>query len=114
MKKIYNKIIILIFFLVTSCSGGWESVKQGLGGQKRTSTDEFLVKKKYPLTLPPQFDSLPEPGRSVNLSGSDDIAEVTDIEQLLQEGRAESSSSNIEQSSGGSLEETLLKKIKQQ
>ena len=46
MRKIHNKIIIIIFFLITACTSSWEDVKKGLGGQKRTSTDEFLVKKK--------------------------------------------------------------------
>ncbi len=46
MQKILNKIIIIIFFLVTACTSSWEDIKKGLGGEKRTSTDEFLVKKK--------------------------------------------------------------------
>ena len=46
--------------MVTSC-GGWDSVKRGLTGAKRQSTDEFLVQKKDPLILPPDFDSLPSP-----------------------------------------------------
>ena len=61
----FNKKIILIIstiFLLTSCAGTWDSVKRGLTGQKRNSTDEFLVKKKDPLILPPKFDELPTPG----------------------------------------------------
>ena len=46
MQKILNKIIIIIFFLITACASSWQDVKKGLGGAKRTSTDEFLVKKK--------------------------------------------------------------------
>jgi len=53
MQKIYNKIIIIIFFLITACSSSWQDVKKGLGGGKRTSTDEFLVRKKEPLVMPP-------------------------------------------------------------
>ena len=46
MQKILNKIIIIIFFLITACTSSWENIKKGLGGAKRTSTDEFLVRKK--------------------------------------------------------------------
>ena len=62
MQKILNKIIIIIFFLTTACAESWQSVKKGLGGEKRTSTDEFLVRKKEPLVMPPKWKNLPEPG----------------------------------------------------
>ena len=38
-----------------------DSIKRGLTGQKKASTDEFLVEKKDPLVLPPQFEQLPTP-----------------------------------------------------
>ena len=110
MQKILNKIIIIIFFLITACSTSWENVKKGLGGQKRTSTDEFLVRKKDPLVMPPKWKDLPRPGQNIKLD--DDIEEVTDIEQLLQLGKNQKSSTNLEQG-GADLEESILKKIKQ-
>ena len=109
MQKILNKIIIIIFFLITACGGGWESVKQGLGGQKRISTDEFLVKKKAPLVMPPKWKDLPRPGQNIKLD--DDAEEVTDIEELIQLGKDQKSSINLEQGSDN-LEESILKKIK--
>ena len=108
MQKILNKIVIIFFFLLTACATSWDDVKQGLGGQKRTSTDEFLVKKKEPLTMPPKWQELPRPGESIE----EDIDEVTDIEELMQLGKNQESSMGSEQSSG-SVEETVLKKIKQ-
>ena len=110
MQKIVNKIFIIIFFLTTACAKSWEDVKKGLGGQKRTSTDEFLVKKKDPLAMPPKWKDLPIPGQSIKLD--DEHEDVTDIEELLQLGKNQKSSANLEQSSG-SLEESVLKKIKQ-
>ena len=109
MQKILNKIIIIIFFLITACAASWEDVKQGLGGQKRTSTDEFLVKKKEPLVMPPKWKDLPRPGQNIKLD--DDYEEVTDIEELLRLGKNQESSIKLEQGSG-SLEESILKKIK--
>ena len=109
MQKMLNKIIIIIFFLITACAASWQDIKQGLGGQKRTSTDEFLVKKKEPLNMPPKWKDLPKPGQSMEL---DDEFEVTDIEELIQLGKSQKSSTKLEQGSGD-LEESILKKIKQ-
>ena len=109
MQKILNKIIIIIFFLITACSSSWEDVKKGLGGEKRTSTDEFLVRKKEPLVMPPKWKNLPEPGGI--MESDDEVREATDIEELIKLGKNKGSSTNYEQGSG-SLEESLLKKIK--
>ena len=109
MQKILNKIIIIIFFFITACASSWDDVKKGLGGQKRTSTDEFLVKKKDPLVMPPKWKDLPRPGQNMKLDNDDE--EVTDIEELIQLGKNQESSTNYEQGNG-SLEESILKKIK--
>ena len=74
MRKIHNKIIIIIFFLITACAESWDDVKKGLGGQKRTSTDEFLVKKKDPLVMPPKWRDLPRPGQNIQLE--DDVEDL--------------------------------------
>ena len=109
MQKILNKIIIIIFFLITACTSSWENVKKGLGGEKRTSTDEFLVRKKEPLVMPPKWKNLPEPGGAIK--SDDEAREATDIEELIKLGKNKESSTNYEQGSG-SLEESILKKIK--
>ena len=109
MQKILNKIIIIIFFLITACASSWEDVKKGLGGEKRTSTDEFLVRKKEPLVMPPKWKNLPEPGGV--MKSDDEIREATDIEELIKLGKNKESSTNYEQGSGD-LEESILKRIK--
>ena len=109
MQKILNKIIIIIFFLITACASSWEDVKKGLGGAKRTSTDEFLVRKKEPLVMPPKWKNLPEPGGV--MKSDDEVREATDIEELIKLGKNKESSTNYEQGND-SLEESILKKIK--
>ena len=109
MQKILNKIIIIIFFLITACASSWDDVKKGLGGGKRTSTDEFLVRKKEPLVMPPKWKNLPEPGGV--MKSDDEVREATDIEELIKLGKNKESSTNYEQGSG-SLEESILEKIK--
>ena len=109
MQKIFNKIIIIIFFFITACAADWEDIKKGLGGGKKTSTDEFLVKKKDPLVMPPKWQDLPEPGRGTKLG--DQFEEVSDIEELIQLNKNQKSSINLEQGTGN-LEKSILKKIK--
>ena len=109
MQKILNKIIIIIFFLITACTSSWEDVKKGLGGAKRTSTDEFLVKKKEPLVMPPKWKNLPEPGGV--MKSDDEVREATDIEELIKLGKNKESSTDYEQGNGN-LEESILRKIK--
>ena len=110
MQKILNKIIIIIFFLITACAESFENIKKGLGGEKRTSTDEFLVRKKEPLVMPPKWKNLPEPGGV--MKSDDEVREATDIEELIKLGKNKESSTNYEQGSGN-VEESILKKIKQ-
>ena len=52
MKKIINLFFLLI--LLSSC----ENIKKGLGITKEVP-NEFLIEKRNPLTMPPNFDLLP-------------------------------------------------------
>ena len=52
--------LIFIFLILISCSSFKEAGKV-LRNEKTNTTDEFLVKKKNPLKLPPNFDELPMP-----------------------------------------------------
>ena len=58
MKKYI--LIILIFNFLQSCG----SVSEGFKLKKGNTGDEFLVEKKNPLVLPPNFNELPEPGKT--------------------------------------------------
>ena len=95
---------MLIVFLVTSCADTWGNVKRGLTGAKRQSTDEFLVKKKDPLILPPDFDSLPSP------SDEDEaMEEISSFEKTLTEVSVTETDTS---SAGSSAEDSILKQIR--
>ena len=67
MKKI-NKIFLFfttIIFL-NSC-GGLSDAGKVLRNEKVRSSDEFLVKKREPLSLPPDYKELPEPNSMKNI-----------------------------------------------
>jgi len=58
MKNFYKFIILsLMVLILTSC----QSVVDGISMKKKNNTDQFLIEKKSPLVLPPDFDELPEP-----------------------------------------------------
>ena len=78
MKKI-NLFIIVFAFLLGSC----QSVKDGLSGKKKENSDEFLVQKKNPLVLPPNFMELPTPEIENYEDEISKIDEETDIENIL-------------------------------
>tara|TARA_B100000780_G_scaffold73096_1_gene49014 strand:+ start:221 stop:547 length:327 start_codon:yes stop_codon:yes gene_type:complete len=56
--NINKLLLILISCLVLSAC---QSIKNGLSGAKSENSDEFLVQKKNPLTLPPKYLELPRP-----------------------------------------------------
>ena len=101
----FKKKIFVIFFLVTAACGTMESVKKGLTGEKTNSTDEFLVKKKDPLVLPPGFNDLPAPNQSTL---EEENQEETDISKIL---KIENDDSGSISSESGNLEESIIKKI---
>ena len=62
----HKKIIYIlsIIFFVTSCET-MSTVKRGLTGEKTASTDEFLIRKKDPLIMPPDYENLPTPEEKI-------------------------------------------------
>ena len=62
MKKII--LILTTFILVVSCQGVKEAGKV-LRNEKTNTTDEFLVKKRNPLVLPPNYEEILKPGETL-------------------------------------------------
>ena len=107
-----NKYIKLIFifvmtFFLSSCGG----TKDFLTNAKKSGGDEFLVEKKQPLTMPPNFDDIPVPmSEEQEDIGEQEDTSQAEIEDMLKELEGESSQSTEEIS--GNLENSILKKIK--
>ena len=108
MNKFYiiSKLLFILLFLY-SCG----SVGEALQGKKRSDQgDEFLIDKKNPLIMPPDFDKLPKPGEA-NASSTKDIeTDQSNIKDLLKSSENSQTSSSNEQST--SIESSILKKIK--
>ena len=101
----FSKLLLFLLFLY-SCG----SVGEALQGKKRSDQgDEFLIDKKNPLSMPPDFDKLPKPGES-NLKSTKDIeSDQSNIKNLLKNTVDENVSNSDESTS---IESSILKKIK--
>ena len=60
-----NKFWILIILIGLVSCGGLNDAKKVLRNEKISNTDEFLIQKKDPLVLPPDYEKIPEPGTIV-------------------------------------------------
>ena len=99
-------MLIICCFALTAC----QSVKDGLTGNKSNNSDEFLVQKKNPLVLPPNYLELPKPEDSIleNEEASlnqDDL----DIQEML---GIEEQATNLPSTQNGDVEEFVLRNIK--
>ena len=102
MKKITVIFICLLF--LESCAG----VREGFTLKKKSSVDEFLVEKKSPLVLPPNYGKLPVPqDQEINSDTKDE-----EIKSLISNEDKNSSSTEETSSKTTSIEELILKKIK--
>ncbi len=88
--------------MLVSCKS-FKDVGKVLRNEKITTTDEFLVKKRSPLVIPPNFDKIPEPG-SVSESKE---SEEDKIKKILKAPETEKT-----QKKPSSIEEYILNRIK--
>ena len=105
-----NFKVVVLFILILTTLNSCGTVKEAFSTQKKNSTDEFLVEKKNPLKLPPDFDELPTPNQDTNQQNDDEDG----LKELLitSEGNTNNESESLELKNN-SLEKQLLEKIKQ-
>ena len=98
-----NFIFIFIFIFLSNCQG-LDNFKKAMTGQKVNTTDEFLIKKKDPLILPPQYDKLPLPKNS-------DFQEKEEnaVKSIL---KTDKNSETKKSSSMSSLEKKILEELR--
>ena len=101
MKKLFLNFII--FSLLYSC-GSTSNVGKVLRNEKITTTDEFLVKKRDPLTMPPDHATLPKPGK-INTSKKE---KNENIENILKIPKDQNSSTT----QTSSVEQSIINEIK--
>tara|TARA_B100000575_G_scaffold255126_1_gene224726 strand:- start:246 stop:572 length:327 start_codon:yes stop_codon:yes gene_type:complete len=107
MKKNKNLTVLLIFLglLLYSC----QTATEALQGKKRSEqSDEFLVEKKNPLAMPPDFDKLPTPDNQE--VSSEIISDNKEVKNLL---NIDENKKQIVEENGSStdIESSILEKI---
>ena len=100
----FKKFILLNFILLLASCG---TAKDAFVNQKKNSTDEFLVEKKSPLVMPPDYNELPIPKEKIEQTDINENEFKTLITQKNQDTKSDSSE-NINKN----FEELLLDKIK--
>jgi len=91
-------VLLLLFSIFLSNCGGFQEVMSG----NTKTTDEFLVKKKDPLVLPPKYGELPLP------KSKGEESQDASIKKML--GSSEEQGSDSKSTSN--LENMILKELR--
>ena len=93
MKKIY--VLLITFLFLISCAGVEEAGKV-LRNEKTKTTDEFLVEKKEPLVMPPDYNKMPEPDslKKSQVDEKDKIRKILKEDKLKAETKQNNSCQN--------------------
>ena len=103
MDKFRKLILLNIILLLSSCG----TIKEGFTNQKKSSTDEFLVEKKLPLKMPPNYKELPIPE-----FGKENLKKENKIKKMIVVEKKTSLNSENIKNNNKNFEKSLLEKIK--
>jgi len=110
MKKNNYLIFLLIFLFLFS---GCQDVKKGISGKNIDEGEEFLVIKKNPLVVPPDFEKMPLPKNEVDNINSAKVEneQGSKFEKLLKT-QDENNDVLDSDTNTGDLEKKIIDKIK--
>ena len=101
-KKIkFFTLSFLFLIILNSCSG--------ITGSKKENNDEFLVQKKSPLLMPPDYNELPNPKTGTDL---ETFEKNSDIKELIVNSDQNNNSSLDKDKPSENFEKLFLEKIK--
>ena len=101
MKQHKTYIVIFIAIFLSSCG----TLKEGFTNQKKNNTDEFLIEKKSPLVMPPDYNELPIPDEE-NIEN-----DSNEIKSLISKSKNIESEKKLDEKKS-TFENSILKKIK--
>ena len=99
MKKII--ISLLFVFFISAC----ETAREGLTLKKKNNSDEFLIEKKNPLVMPPEYGDLPVPGDFETQSSNVD---KDGFEKIITKSKNKTSKKSTKKTN---IEQSVLEKI---
>ena len=103
----YKKILLILLSItfLNAC----QTAKDALQGKNRSdSSDEFLVEKKNPLSMPPDFKELPNPSDENLVSNN---IEDGGVKSKIKSQSSNSSSNSSKSNSNKSIEKSIIDKI---
>lgn len=101
MKQFKFYILLSILVFLSSCG----SLREGFSNQKKNNSDEFLVEKKSPLVMPPDYNELPIPNEEK------EEQQTNEIKSLISKSKNGETKENTDEKNS-SFESSILKKIK--
>ncbi len=103
MRFIYNILIILTVSSFLFSCGGFKLKK------KANSGEEFLIEKKDPLVLPPDFSKLPKPNDQ-----PETLDEMVNIKSIFDGEQSSTEENNDQNSSKSNIKKSISDKIQKQ
>ena len=103
IKNIKSSLLIIFSTILISSCG---SVQKAFDPQNKNTSEEFLVEKKSPLSIPPSFEELPVPSNEK----VDKESQISNIESLITEKNINEKLEVFE--SDKDFEQLILDKIK--
>jgi hypothetical protein len=105
IKKIFVFTVIAISFL------GCQGMRENLSMKKKQGVDEFLIKKKNPLVLPPDYSELPKPvDETVTQNTIDNNIDISKILDNTKKKNNDTESTNTSKDLEKSISNILNKK----
>ena len=103
MRFIYNILIILTVSSFLFSCGGFKLKK------KAESGEEFLIEKKDPLVLPPDFSKLPKPNEQ-----PETLDEEVNIKSIFDGEQSSTEENNDQNASKSNIKKSISDKIQKQ
>tara|TARA_A100001234_G_C12556370_1_gene355443 strand:- start:89 stop:397 length:309 start_codon:yes stop_codon:yes gene_type:complete len=93
------KYKILSILIITILLSGCENIQRQLSMEKKENVDEFLIQKKNPLVLPPEFSKLPKPTDEINrVKDEEEEIDLSKVLKKSDETKISNQSTDLEKS----------------
>ena len=93
------KYKILSILIITILLSGCENIQRQLSMEKKENVDEFLIQKKNPLVLPPEFSKLQKPTDEINrVKDEEEEIDLSKVLKKSDETKISNQSTDLEKS----------------
>jgi hypothetical protein len=96
-------LLLIILLLLASCSSLKDAGKV-IRNEKKASTDEFLIKKREPLVIPPNHSKIPKPDDGLK----NKVSEEEQIKKILKSPKEKKTSID----NNSTVEKSILNRIR--